>query len=111
MKTTLTIKTLIYLTTLMLGVFLTRAASYAAYVEPLNDSTVVVSLSTADQSFDEALMMGLRLLDQSDRMTKYGIIKIFYQDCCVSARVKLADFSRASMMDSAEFVRTYVKFQ
>ncbi|MCK5520348.1 MAG: hypothetical protein KAI81_04485 [Candidatus Marinimicrobia bacterium] len=110
MKTRTTIKTLIYVTTLILGMLLNSSNIYAGQVNPDPDSSLVITVSTIHQSFDEALLMGLRALQQSTSMEKFGIINILLDECCVSAKVKLSDLRLISDRSSAEFIRKYVEF-
>lgn len=110
MKTTMTIKTLIYIGVLMLGLILSRSNLYAGFVEPAEGSKLVVSVNTALQTFDEALMMGLQLMEQSRSKDEYGIIMIYIESGVIEAEVKLEGLKTADALDSAGFVRKYVKF-
>ena len=111
MKSTLFIKTILYCSTLLLGLMLTVVDLKADYVYPTDSSAIEVTTYAINQSFDEALLRGLQLLDQSKNIDRqFGIINIKLDECCIQARVKLDDLSKAETMTASLFIRKFVTF-
>jgi|GEM_PF-2937162 len=110
MKQQLKIKTGFYIMLMVLGVLLSSVRSYANYVTVNYDSILTYEAEAKGESFDQALMTGLRELDNHRSQGSTGIIRIFINDCCVTAVVRMQDMIKADTMSTAEFVRHYVKF-
>lgn len=98
----------------MLTVILNVSMLNANYVKPeVNDRKVItVNVDTKDQTFDEALLIGLQLLDQSYKNCGYGNIVIDFEGEKYTAVVSmkaLRDYDERKV-NYALFIRNNVKF-
>lgn len=101
-------------TTLIVTVILSVSMLNASYVKPgINDHKVItINVDTKDQTFDEALLIGLQLLDQSCENCGYGKIVIDFQGEKYTAVVSmkaLRDYDERKV-NYALFIRNNVKF-
>jgi len=102
------------ITTLMITLMISTAILNAGYVKPkFNDNnTLTVNVDTKEQTFDEALLIGLQLLDQADENSGNGKIVIEYDGDKYTAVVSLKALAEYDVekVDYATFIRNNVKF-
>jgi len=100
--------------TLIVTVMISVSILNANYVKPeINDHKVLtVKVDTKEQTFDEALLIGLQLLDQSDETIGYGKIVIDFEGEKYTAVVSLNALKNYDERKThyALFIRNNVKF-